>query len=59
MAKIHRKLKGYESEIAILEKGLSVCDSPTGKEALLNRKERAQELLIRHRQKEAEEQQKA
>ena len=59
MAKIYRKLKGYESEIAILEKGLSVCDPPTGKEALLNRKERAQELLIRHQKKETEEQQKA
>ena len=58
MAKIHRKLKGYESEIAILEKGISVCDSPGRKKVLLERKERAQELLVRSQEREAEEQQK-
>lgn len=51
MAKIHRKLKGYESEIAVLDKGLSVCDPPRGKDALLERKVRAQELLARTQKK--------
>lgn len=51
MAKIHRKLKGYESEIAVLDKGLRVCDPPGGKDALLERKARAQELLVRSQKK--------
>lgn len=59
MAKIHRKLKGYDSEIAVLEKGLSECDPPAGKEVLLERKSRAQELLSRSQKREDEEQQKA
>lgn len=58
MAKIHRKLKGYESEIAVLDKGLSVCDPPSGKDALLERKNRAQELLARSQQREADKHQK-
>lgn len=57
MAKIHRKLKGYESEIAVLDKGLSVCYPPGGKDALLERKGRAEELLARSQQREAEKQQ--
>ena len=59
MAKIYRKIKGYESEITVLEEGLSVCYPPDGKEDLLARKERAKELLIRSQQREIEEQQRA
>lgn len=50
MAKVYRKLKGYEDEIAVLEKGINVCYPPAGKEILLERKERAQQLLA-NRQK--------
>lgn len=56
IAKIHRKLKDYESEIAALDKGLSVCSPPEGKDSLIERRSRAQELLAHSRQKEAEKQ---
>lgn len=57
IAKIHRKLKDYESEIAALDKGLSVCSPSEGKDLLIERRSRAQELLAHSQQKEAEKQQ--
>lgn len=57
IAKIYRKLKDYESEIAALDSGLSVCSPSEGRDLLAERRSRAQELLAHSRQKEAEKQQ--
>lgn len=59
IAMIYRKLNCYDSEIAILEEGLSACDPPNGKETILARKNRTQEFIARNQKREAEELQRA